>query len=314
MKIAGIHKKGYQKNYAVNGSLGNWQRQISFTNPADFTMLADMWQMRRTLDVTAAVNVARSTDVPNAASKYSMEFTVTSAQASFPVLYAAGYYAEGTIIRDTYGSRLYIGFWAKSSVAGDFGAYIGNYDFSQMTTPTFTINQANTWEYKQFVLDIPDNGTYFNNQEVGVQFILVLANGALNTLLPNNGATFKIAQLTMSDHPVSQNMIFNPAGSNNVDELKLCQRYYETGKIGLEGYDLFATNPSVPLEFVVEKRAVPTLSFTDTLSANVTAPIVQWGGGIHDTKRIVISRQVDTTGSFFWAATYTANAHFTLYW
>lgn len=117
------------KNYVINGGFDIWQRGTSFTQESGFGPdRFHLWGHGTNL------SIARSTDTPNANSKYSLQIGMSSYNSS-------DYLTRQSIERPTglYG-QLTISFWAKTSS----GTVLLNADVTDISTPNFTV--TNTWQ------------------------------------------------------------------------------------------------------------------------------------------------------------------------
>ena len=143
-------------------------------------------------------------------------------------------------------STVTVSFWVKSSLTGTYGFNLENSAYNRHYTATYTINSANTWEYKTITVPGDTTGTWTkdNSSGIGVRFMLG-AGSALKTATPNawnagDGATGKVATGTVNWVSTSSAtwqvtgiqlekgsqataFDYRPYGT----ELQLCQRYYE---------------------------------------------------------------------------------------
>lgn len=141
-----------------------------------------------------------------------------------------------------------ISFWVKSSIIGTYSARVL---YSNDTTPalsyvyTYTINQANTWEFK--IVTIPGNttqGFYIAPNSIGFDVLWNLGTGSTRSTASTNqwlagdfhtanstisfvnqtaGATWQIAGVQLEEGSFATPFEQRPIGT----ELALCQRYYE---------------------------------------------------------------------------------------
>ena len=188
-----------------------------------------------------------------------------------------------------------LSFWVRSSVTGVFGAAAGEgtgkwYPF------TYTINTADTWEYKTIVItgDTNNLGTYSKTNGTGmfIQWQLgigstyiggsstwtastYLAGAGTNSsgIIATNGATFYITGVQLERGSTASSFEYRPYGT----ELALCQRYFEKTYLQSEvpgaNYDArdsacrtysFGDSSAQSQPFVwnfkVSKRIAPTLN------------------------------------------------------
>lgn len=147
-------------NPVVNGNMEIWQRGTSqsvtianglFTGPDRFSS--------STYGTPAGVvNFNRSTNVPTLAQagrllNYSFEVDCTTAVT---VSSSQGYYVFTNIIGGTWRQfsqrQFSIGFWVSSTKTGTYTLRLSGTSLVYKYLTSYTINAADTWEYKQFVI------------------------------------------------------------------------------------------------------------------------------------------------------------------
>jgi len=147
-----------------------------------------------------------------------------------------------------------VSFWVRSSVTGLYSFGIGNGNdnataYTRSFVQTFTINAANTWEYKTFTIPGCTDGTWNTNNSYGMTIMFNLGSGTAydtNTTVPgtwetignniiktstastiefNNftGATFYLTGVQLEEGKVATSF----ENRSYAHELTLCQRYYE---------------------------------------------------------------------------------------
>lgn len=184
-----------------------------------------------------------------------------------------------------------VSFWVRSSVTGTFSCSTYFANAGQGYPLTYTINSANTWEYKTLSFPALTSSSISNTDKTNAAAIYIVfalglgsnyvgtagvlnssaygASGATN-LISTNGATFDITGIQMELGTTATPFERRPYGT----ELGLCQRYfeksYDTGTaVGTNTstssvYNYASTDQysslvtSVP--FKVEKRAAPTMT------------------------------------------------------
>lgn len=211
--------------------------------------------------------------------------TVTSTQAALDTnsVYRFIHRIEGLNCADmAWGSanaaNATISFWVRSSVTGTFGGSVTNGNGGvgawRVYPFTFVINSANTWEYKTITIPGDTSGTWRTNNEFGVEVSITFgvssnwahtpgvwgssegygAAGTVN-LMATNGATFQITGWQFEKGSSATPFEFRSYGQ----ELALCQRYYENGKLLLVPT---VANIAQSRSYAVTKRTVPTLTLT----------------------------------------------------
>lgn len=81
--------------------------------------------------------------------------------------------------------QLTASFWVKSSVAATFGVFMYQYDGNRTIGSTYTINSANTWEYKTVTFAGDTGGTINDDNGSGQYLAFTLAAGSDLTTTDN---------------------------------------------------------------------------------------------------------------------------------
>lgn len=177
-----------------------------------------------------------------------------------------------------------VSFWVRCSVAGTYAFSMHNGSVNRSYVTTYTINAANTWEYKTITVAGDTTGTWVTDNTQGVHLTwdqgsgsnynvgtpnawsagnFLRTSGAV-TLVANNGATFYLTGVQLEVG--SQATPFERR--NYQQELAMCQRYYEQDDIAATGSPKIATSGLVQgttqyvYGFKVQKRATPTVAMT----------------------------------------------------
>lgn len=188
------------------------------------------------------------------------------------------------------------GFWVRCSITGTFGLSVTNGSFNRSYITTFTITQANTWEWKTFTIPGDTSGTWQKTTLNGLEVRWCLSAGSTyqgtagawsgsNLLTTSsqtnfsgtNGATFDITgfRLLEGDKTLSSDVVASLARPLG-EELAICQRYYQksynhdvvpgTGTL-VGGVRLEVATTTAPLytpaRFPVPMRATPTVTLYD---------------------------------------------------
>jgi hypothetical protein len=185
-----------------------------------------------------------------------------------------------------------LSFWAYSSLTGTFGGSLRNGAVNYSYPFTYTINAANTWEYKTVTIAGPTAGTWIGatnalamqvNFGLGVGTTLSGTSGAwagsnflsatgATSVVGTNGATLYITGIDLRKgstgaYSNGQNDFdYRPYGT----ELALCQRYCRTlpatTSVGLSsGTNLLYSGGSFS---IASMRAAPTLRAGSTYLVN----------------------------------------------
>jgi hypothetical protein len=194
----------------------------------------------------AAFTVQRSTTVPTGFSN-SLVTTVTPTAASATAAQVNRLFQriEGNNIADfgwgaAGASTVTLSFWVRSSLTGTYCIGLVNNAANRSYVAEYTINSANTWEYKTITVAGDTSGTWETGTSSGVQVTFDLGGGSnynttagvwaagnytrttnqanfANTL----NATFYITGVQLEKGSTATSFDYRPYGT----ELALCQRY-----------------------------------------------------------------------------------------
>jgi hypothetical protein len=175
-----------------------------------------------------------------------------------------------------------ISFWVRSSLTGNFGLVVENAPTYNYSYPIlYTINAANTWEYKTITIPAPTAGTWATSGN-GIGFTLLFSLGIGTTyagpsgawaaanyngvtgqtnVVATNGATFYITGVQLEVGSTATPFERRLYGQ----ELSLCQRYYEifTGNSNATSFlsgVLVGANNWLNVFYKQTKRATPTVT------------------------------------------------------
>jgi hypothetical protein len=171
-----------------------------------------------------------------------------------------------------------LSFWVRSSVTGQMGGSIQNSTSNRSYPFAYTINSANTWEYKTVAISGETTGTWQTGNGMGVSVLFEngpgyqkatagawtaqnssSSTGSVNLCATLN-ATWQLTGVQLEKGSTATSFDYRPYGT----ELALCQRYFE-----IQSQYLGITASSTALRtintFKVEKRANPTASLAAAL-------------------------------------------------
>ena len=236
------------KNYIINGGMDFWQRATSSTT-VDSQYVAD-----RFVPSTFGGQVtttSRSSDIPNTNNiKYSYQVQVGTANVSpsSGQHLTIRHHIEGNDFLQIKGKTFTLGFWVKSSLPGIYSVVFGNASQDRSLIKEYTINAADTWEYKTITVLHDSSGSWSYDTGRGLSLTFALMAGSSYRFSPNSwqsvsalsstsqvnfaatvGNIFRITgiSLTEGDKALDFNQ-FVRAGGTFAQELTLCQRYYQT--------------------------------------------------------------------------------------
>lgn len=134
-----------------------------------------------------------------------------------------------------------LSFWVRSSLTGQFGGALKNSATDRAYPFSFTINAANTWEYKTVLLTGDLTGTWLVTNGIGLRVMFDLGSSTLRAaasawaagnyvgatgdtnLIATNGATFDLTGVQLEARSQASPFLYR---SHN-EELSICQRSYQ---------------------------------------------------------------------------------------
>ena len=288
------------KNRIINGAMVIDQRNAgaSYTAPN-----GDAYNLDRFItynSVTSKYTVQRNAGSVTPPPGFTNYLGVTSSSAySVPSgeLYILYQTIEGYNLADldwgkTTAKKCTLSFWVRSSLTGTFGGSFLNQAQNRGYAFSYTINSANTWEYKTITVAGDTTGTWLTDNGRGLIVSWSLGVGSTFTFAPNSwganqaftatgstsvvgtsGATFYITGVQFEVG--SQATAFDYR--DYTTELQLCQRYYEiitsqNGTTSLVSFYNTATQYGINPIFKVTKRVAPTFGLGAGASWAVATP------------------------------------------
>jgi hypothetical protein len=173
-------------------------------------------------------------------------------------------------------STITISFWVRSSLTGTFGGALGNAGPDRSYPFTYTINAANTFEYKTVTIAGDTSGTWATTNGAAFRVCFSLGCGTsrsgtagawtgtsnifsatgATSVVGTNGATFYITGVQLEKGSTATSFDYRPYGT----ELMLCQRYLpilEAGSV-ISGQAISTTTTYCSFPFSVTPRVAPT--------------------------------------------------------
>jgi hypothetical protein len=278
------------KNRIINGAMAIFQRGTAAT--ADGVYSVDRFKLVKGNDATESAS--QNADAPTGF-KYSLRNTVATGDASIGASQYSGFehVIEGYNIADfawgtASAASVTLSFWVRSSVTGQYTGGVRNNGSTRICPFNFTVDAANTWEYKTITIAGCPDGTWESTNGVGMIVAIYAAMGSTlaggtagvwNSTskfgsgtpvngIASNGNIFAITGVQLEKGSTATSFDYRPYGT----ELALCQRYYQVVAVGCY-QKAVATNDSLtvntPLQ--VQMRADPTASEkTSFASSNVS--------------------------------------------
>jgi hypothetical protein len=236
-----------RRNLIINGDMRIAQRGTSHTTTSAYTL--DRWKFQTDLLDQYAHTVTQSSDAPDGFfNSFKIEVTTTETTVESTEDLAVTQFIEAqdcqALAAGTSSAKpLSLSFWVKSSVTGTFAVALTAIDDNKIFPTTYTVNSANTWEYK--TIDIPpctiatiDND---NGQGLSLRFITLsgssYTSGSTGTWqsysstlfaaghqaqISTDGDTWQITGVQLELGKVATPFEHRSYG----EELALCQRYF----------------------------------------------------------------------------------------
>jgi hypothetical protein len=325
--ISAVNSLGF-RNRLINGDMRIDQRNGGAAVSASSSYAVDRFiSLERNGYTTLAVTAQQQTsDVP-ANFSYAVRLTVGTGQAvsSNGNLNALDQRIEGFNFADlgfgTANARPFtMSFWVKSSIAGTYPVSFFNANVNRAYLASYTINSANTWEYKTFTVPGDTSGTWNTGNGIGLGFQMAVSAGSNNfgttgswgvtykagvsgmpDLGATTGATWQITGVQLEAGSVATPFERRDIGR----ELIMCQRYYFS-----KTFSIFIATPAATsvamLDYFCMMRATPTTGGTASFTANVSYFTLD-NQGITNTRVVMGST---TGGAGEWTGTIFANAEF----
>ena len=318
---AGLLATFPHRNLIINGAMQVAQRGTSFTGSSEYTLDRFYFNIANTDQL--ACTVTQDSDAPDGFYN-SLKVEVTTAETTLDSdeFVRVFHRFEGQNLQHLqYGTSsaksVTLSFWVKASVTGDYAVlFYRNLATGRSITKTYTINSANTWEYKTITIDrdqttatpsdnvsrfeidwalaagtdwTSTDGTSWNTYVAGK-----FAYGQTANLIGTANATWQITAVQLELGSTATPFEHRSYG----DELAKCQRYFQ--KIngaasraytsdGYWGYGI--TSP-------VTMRSTPTTSnptYTGDRSLPGTGPSFKSNSVDH------VSMQYNGSAGTYWA-------------
>lgn len=290
------------RNLIINGAMVVDQRNVGTATTVNgdgfgnrkFPVDRFSVQRNGTVVITAQQDTVAPPDFQN-----SVKLTVTTADTSVAAAdYAIlGYRLEGYSAAPLrYGTsdakQATLSFWVRSSVTGTYCISITNYADNRSQVKEYTINSANTWEYKTITITGDTTGTWEKTTSGGMNIQWTLLSGSDYQNTANTWhSTVELATSSQTQWGSTTSATFYLTGvqleigtvgtpfehRDYGDELARCQRYCfiinglsQFNANGYARYFMHGTSSSGAISYVtfpVQMRATPSLitkNFTST--------------------------------------------------
>lgn len=304
-----------RRNLITNGAMQVAQRGDITGASNQYTL--DRFRINKSSTDNIVVDVTQDTDAPDGFSN-SMKVDVTTAESAIASdeRYSVEQRIEAQNLQHlqygTSGAKtLTLSFWVKSSVTGKYGINIRHHDASVNKGLDYTINTADTWEYKQISFTGYTTTAINNDTGIGIwlRWMLIVGTDFQNTAVENawSGTTSYYTTTgmqstwgTSASHNFWLTGVQLEVGNSASpfehrsfgEELSLCQRYFyaedqsDTYHAVTNGFYSSTTNVITVKHLPVPMRVGPSLSVSGSWQAAGTTG--------KDASSLII---VDSTGT-----------------
>ena len=272
------------KNRLINGAMMVDQRNagsaVTVNNVGIFS--ADRWANVARATGGGVYSAQQVSDAPTGFSN-SLKFTVTTVDTSlgttdyyFSWQKIEGFNTADLIFGTANAKAVTLSFWVKSNITGQFSAFLANATEVYNQPFAYTVNAANTWEFKTITFTGATAGTWVGaTNGVGLIVGFALANGT--SLQGTSGVwttssvygatgdvnwmatlsnTFQVTGVQLEKGSTATSFDYRPYGT----ELALCQRYYWKGILPImRNWTGSTIAVSSSIGFPVTMRATPSI-------------------------------------------------------
>ena len=326
-----VPASSFLRNRIINGDMRIAQRNggasLTVNSDADFYAVDRFYASGEVTD--GVFTFQRATVVP-AGFTNSIVATVTTADASIGATqrYFISQRFEGFNVADfnlgtASAVTFTLSFWVRSSVTGTFGGAFTN-GSNRYYPYSYTINVANTWEYKTVTVVGDTTGTWNTGNTVGLDVLFSLGCGSSRKgtagswtssvflaptgsvdLISTSGATFYLTGVQLEVGSAATPFERRQFGQ----ELMLCQRYYETNintnaglgtATGFSGSVTSGGGYYVSTSYLVQKRAAPTITLYNANLASFPSAAVIAANGTTSFLMSGTANGTNTSGFYFY--------------
>jgi len=282
------------RNKIINGACVIDQRNAG-ASVSNSGFIVDRFAFDRGVS-TATVTGQQSSTVPTNGFSNSIVLTVGTGAATTSGDYSIfrqpieGYNVADLNWGTSSAQTITLSFWVRSSLTGTFGVAINNSAQNRYYIGSYTINSANTFEYKTITIPGDQSGTWLKTNgaginlywDIGVGSTYSAAAGSWGTgtsiygltggvkLLANTGATWYITGVQLEAGTTASPFEYRQYGT----ELGLCQRYFQRNTFDNSDYPFssayaYTTNTAAGyLPLAVPMRATPTVAIVTNMALN----------------------------------------------
>ena len=234
----------------INGAMTIDQRNagsaVTITTASAAQYLLDRWYLRAEAAAGSKVSVQRSSVAPagfsNSQLITSLSAYAIGASEHFATVQAVeGFNAADLSWGTASAKTITVSFWVRSSLTGLFSGFILNGAANRCFVFSYTINAADTWEYKTITIPGDTTGTWVTDNGLGLYLNFTVAAGSSvsgaagswsstfnrsatgqTSLVGTSGATFYLTGVQLEAGDTATPFEHRSFGA----ELALCQRYF----------------------------------------------------------------------------------------
>jgi len=224
-----------RKNLLINGGFDVWQRGTSFT-PTGVDYMADRWFMGGG-DYACTVTKQAST-LPDGSEVNTMliSYTATGTNAVDPYQGIEDYKVLS-------GKTIAISCWVRTNISG--------LKFRQYSTANFGSDAVPDGQWNKLVTTVTLGAVTSTNKVANSSFFGLVSGGAIVTKF---GDYLEMTQFQLELGSVATPFEHRLYG----EELALCQRYYQTININVQGYPGAGGYFQADIQFPTQMRSTPT--------------------------------------------------------
>jgi hypothetical protein len=185
-------------------------------------------------------------------------------------------------------------FWVRSNLTGTYSFAVTNGAGDRSYVANYTINTADTWEYKTITILGDTTGTWLKDNQAGLRVRFGLSAGSnfqqaagswgtVNAMATSSnvnwlgtiGNNFYITGVQLEKGSTATSFDYRSVGT----ELQLCQRYHE--RYDFKIYALGTSALAVAVQWRVVKRASPTVTYANSpQGVNFSPSSVDWADAL----------------------------------
>jgi hypothetical protein len=233
------------KNRIINGAMAIDQRNAGASvTPTSATYTLDRW--RAACSQASKYSVQQSSTAPSGFTNSSLitslsAYTVGASENFRFEQFVEGFNASDLGWGTANAQTVTLSFWVRNSLTGTFGGAFLNSAENRSYPFTYTINSANTFEYKTITVAGDTSGTWLTTNGIGIRVSFSLGAGSTvsgtagvwsgsfftsatgaTSVVGTSGATFYITGVQLEKGTQATAFDYRPFGT----ELQLCQRYF----------------------------------------------------------------------------------------